>query len=340
MPSLNTSDDETMRRKLLGLYLLQLRRIWRHLPDSFQRRPAGLAFGRHLDRIVRIRADRSQHFATFFLRNRAELALLRRLVEQKPQGARVNMTILACSKGAEVYSMAWIIRSARPDLDLRINAVDISPEIAEFASRGVYSMRKPQDQDIPSEEAVRNRKDVASIPSSDKYAWLFERVSPQEIDSMFEVQGDQATVRPWLRNGITWQAGDAGDPELPARLGPQDIVVANRFLCHMLPPDAERCLRNIGRFVKPGGYLFVYGLDLDVRTKIALEAGWTPLKDSIREIHEGDESLRNAWPLSYWGLEPLDDRRPDWQLRYASVFRIGAPSADTQQPSVLEHVQA
>jgi SAM-dependent methyltransferase len=157
---------------------------------------------------------------------------------------------------------------------------------------------------------------------------------------MFEVQGDQATVRPWLRNGITWQAGDAGDAELPARLGPQDIVVANRFLCHMVPTDAERCLRNIGRFVKPGGYLFVYGLDLDVRTKIALEGGWTPLKDSIREIHEGDDSLRNAWPLSYWGLEPLDDRRSDWQLRYASVFRIGVAPSDPKEASVLEHAQA
>jgi len=42
------------------------------------------------------------------------------------------------------------------------------------------------------------------------------------------------------------------------------FVVANRFLCHMEPPDAQNCLRNIGRLVKPGEYLFVTGIDLDV----------------------------------------------------------------------------
>jgi hypothetical protein len=51
--------------------------------------------------------------------------------------------------------------------------------------------------------------------------------------------------------------------------------------------------------------------------------GWQPVRESIREIHGGDESLRSAWPLQYWGLEPLDDTLPEWEMRYASVFRIG-----------------
>jgi len=336
MTTIENQKDATSRHKFRAFYLKQLKRIWGRLPASVQRRPAAQAFARHIDRIVRVADDREQHFATFFLRNRPELDLLRRMVEEKPRNARLDMTIVACSKGAEVYSMAWIIRSARPDIDLRIHAVDISPEIVEFAARGVYSMRKPSDLDLPSEEVVRQKRDVSEIPSSDKYAWLFERMSQEEIDSMFQVEGDEATVRPWLRAGISWQSGDAGDPALQVALGPQDIVVANRFLCHMMPPDAEKCLRNIGRLVKPGGNLFVYGLDLDVRTKIALEGSWTPVTDSIREIHDGDDSLRNAWPLGYWGLEPLDDSRSDWQLRYASVFQIGQASVATQELAGLE----
>ena len=43
----------------------------------------------------------------------------------------------------------------------------------------------------------------------------------------------------------------------------------------------------------------------------------------IGEIHDGDPSLRQDWPLEYWGLEPLDRRRGDWKSRYASVFQIG-----------------
>src|SRR5205823_13675918 len=110
-------------------------------------------------------------------------------------------------------------------------------------------------------------------------------------------------------------------------LGGQDIVIANRFLCHMDPPDAERCLRNLSRLVVPGGHLFVSGVDLDVRTRVARALGWTPCAELREEIHEGDPSLRTDWPCKYWGLEPIDKRRPDWEIRYASVFRIGEEAA-------------
>jgi SAM-dependent methyltransferase len=101
------------------------------------------------------------------------------------------------------------------------------------------------------------------------------------------------------------------------------VVVANRFLCHMEPAAAERCLRNIASLVKPGGYIFVSGVDLDVRTKVAKELDWKPVPDSLREIHECDFSLTEGWPLGWWGLEPFCEDHPDWRIRYASVFRVG-----------------
>src|SRR5712671_4822526 len=73
---------------------------------------------------------------------------------------------------------------------------------------------------------------------------------------MFDWDGDQARVKPWLREGITWQLGDTSSPELIHVLGPQDIVVSNNFLCHMEPLVAENCLRNIAGVVDRGGYLF------------------------------------------------------------------------------------
>lgn len=323
---------DAMEQRLAKFYLRQLRRIWIRLPVALQRARLGRAFGRHVDRIVRLYSERNQHFATFFLRNRPELELLLRLASQTPQSGSLRMTILACSKGAEAYSMAWTIRSARPDINLRICAIDISHEIVEFAERGVYSMRKPEPQDLSTEEVVRQNKNLASIPSSDRFAWIFEGISQAEIESMFDVRGQEATVKQWLREGITWQTGDAGDPALAAAIGQQDIVVANRFLCHMLPKDAEKCLRNVDRLVRPGGYLLVCGVDLDVRTRIALERNWSPVTELIREIHASDD-LGPAWPVDYWGLEPLDDRRPDWQVRYATAFRIGAPSAPSDELS-------
>src|SRR6267143_1828638 len=130
-------------------------------------------------------------------------------------------------------------------------------------------------------------------------------------------------IKPGIREGIVWHVADAADPRILETLGPQDIVVANRFLCHMGPLEAESCIRNIARLLVPGGYLFVSGVDLDVRTKVAIDLGWKPVQDLLQELHEGDPSLRASWPHKYWGLEPLDRRRSDWKTRYASVFQIG-----------------
>jgi hypothetical protein len=152
---------------------------------------------------------------------------------------------------------------------------------------------------------------------------MFERMTEKEVQAMFEIDDDQASIRPWLKQGITWQTGDAGDPELVGALGLQDIVVANRFLCHMAPEAAERCLRNVARTVKPGGYLFVSGVDLRMRTRVARSLGWKPVEDLVREVHEGDASLRNGWPFGWWGLEPFSTDLPDWKIRYACVFQIG-----------------
>ena len=118
-------------------------------------------------------------------------------------------------------------------------------------------------------------------------------------------------MRSRIRDGISWHLGDAGDPGL----GPQDMVVASNFLCHMEPADAENCLQNMARIVKPGGHLFVTGVDPAVRPKVARDLGWQPVLELIEEIHEGDPSVRRDWPCAWWGLEPLEKKRADGQMR-------------------------
>ena len=97
----------------------------------------------------------------------------------------------------------------------------------------------------------------------------------------------------------------------------------------MAPADAEKCLGNIAQLVSPGGYLFVSGVDLDVRTNVAIDHGWEPVLELMAEIHDGDRSVRADWPSEWWGLEPLNRKRHDWEIRYAAVFRIG-PSPGTR----------
>ena len=214
----------------------------------------------------------------------------------------MKIAVVACSNGAEVYSILWAIRSARPDLKIETHAIDISYEILEIAREGKYSL-----------------EDNLLV-----YSMILERLTDTEMAALFDKEKDQVRIKPWIAQGIHWQVGDAGDPSLADRLGSEDIVVANKFLCHMAPPDAERCLRNLARLVKPGGYLFVSGIDLDVRTRVAIDLGWMPVLDRLEEIHNGDPSVRCDWPWKYWGLEPFDAKRRDWRIRYAAVFQLGS----------------
>jgi len=253
--------------------------------------------------LVCLGARRQQFLGTFFLRNRPALELMRRLARQKAQGSTLRIAVLGCSIGAEVYSILWTIRSARPDLKVLLDAVDISKEILSFAEKGIYA------------------PDISQLVG----ASIFERLTETEMVELFDWEGDQAKIKSWLREGITWRLLDAADPELINVLGPQDMVVASNFLCHMARADAEKCLRNIAQLVSPGGYLFVSGVDLDVRTKTALDLGWEPVRELMVEIHDGDGSVRADWPWAWWGLEALDRKRQDWQTRYAAAFRIGGP---------------
>ena len=290
-------------RKFVGNPFLRVNEwAWNRLPSSLMAMRPVTSYGVFLHSLVRLKAQRTQLHGTFFLRNRPELELIRSLAGQKPEGSTLRITVLACSNGAEVYSIVWAIRSARPDLNLDVHAIDISNEILEVAKRGAYSL---------------GENPLVNAP-------ILERLTGEEIAALFDREENQVRIKPWITQGIHWRLGDAGDPDLAKRLGPQDIVVANKFLCHMAPPDAERCLRNLAQLVSPGGYLFVSGIDLDVRTKVAVDLGWTPVLGLLEGIHNGDPSLRRDWPWKYWGLEPFDAKRRDWRIRYAEVFQLGS----------------
>jgi CheR methyltransferase, SAM binding domain len=283
-----------------GFYLRLNRPIWDVIPPPLRNFYPVRVYGTWLQSLVRLSAKREQYFGTFFLRNRPMLELMHRLVDRKATGSTLRIAVLACSAGAEVYSILWTIRSARPDLNVVVQAIDISPEILSFAENGVYA------------------PDTSGLVGSS----IFERLTAREMEQIFDWEGDVARVRPWLREGITWQLGDASSPDLIGSLGPHDIVVANNFLCHMEPPAAVNCLRNIASLVDRAGYLFVSGVDLDVRTKVAHGLGWRPLPESLEQIHDGDPSVRNDWPWRWWGLEPLNRDRLDWRTRYAAVFQV------------------
>jgi mannose-6-phosphate isomerase-like protein (cupin superfamily)/SAM-dependent methyltransferase len=289
-------------RSPLSAYLRLNQWLWNKAPAGILGLSSVRLYGNVLHRLACVQGRREEGSGTYFFRNRPELELLRRLVDRKKTGEMLSVTVLGCSTGAEVYSIAWRIRSARPDLQLVLHAVDVSKPAVELAKRGVYPLAAGQ---LTSSTA-------------------FERMTAAEMDEFFDVDSEVMTVKSWIREGIDWHVGEVGSSETIDLLGPQDVVVANNFLRHIEASEAERCLRNIARLVRPDGYLFVAGIDLDIRTRVATDLGWKPLQDLLEEVYEGDPSLRIGWPWHYASVEPLNKRRRDWKIRYAPGFQLAS----------------
>jgi SAM-dependent methyltransferase len=285
----------------IGAFLRINEWTWHHLPLSVSRLRPVRSYGHFLHMLVRRWGNRRQYFGTFFLRNRPQLELILKLSYLAESASTLRILVLGCSNGAEAYSILATLRSARPELRVTLHAVDISREVLEIARKGSYSLNSP--------ELVGER--------------IFQRMTEVEINKIFNREADHVVVQSWVKEGTIWDVGDARDSQTLQLLGSHDIVIANNFLCHMTPLDAEKCLCGIVNCVKKGGFLVVSGIDLDVRTKIATHQGWKPVTELLDEIHDGDPSLRGDWPMNYWGLEPLDKGRPDRHIRYCSAFQIG-----------------
>src|SRR5262249_4060721 len=144
-------------------------------------------------------------------------------------------------------------------------------------------------------------------------------ISEHSHEALFTREGKTLVVQDWLKDGVTWVVGDACSPDLAVRFGRHDVVLANNFLFQMPPEGSAACLRALSQLVAPNGYLVVSGADLDVRNRVLEELGFVPVTARCEEIHAA-EDVHDAWPLRFWGLEPIDRTRRDWAARYATVF--------------------
>lgn len=283
----------------VGGFLRLNQAVWSALPTFMTSWAPIRMYGNWLHAIARIQMNRAQALSTYFLRNRAELELIGSLLENWTNGDLLRVTVLGCSTGAEAYSVAWTIRRERPDLKLSMQALDISKQAVEFAQVGEYSITTRQLIDTP----------------------IFSAMTAWEMDEMFNPIDGAMSVKPSIREGISWRVGDAGDPSLLEAIGIQDLVVANNFLCHMDDVGAERCLRTIAKLVRPGGYIFVSGIAAGVRAKVAADLGWQPIQKLLEEILESDRKLGARWPCHYAAPEPMNKARRDWRLRYAAAYQ-------------------
>jgi chemotaxis methyl-accepting protein methylase len=273
--------------------------LWRWFGARSGRGKLINTYGKYLHSRHRVRQTRrpdSEH--TFFLRNTVQFEVLRDLVRDWPASEPLRIASIGCSTGAELYSAIWTALTTRSDLDLVATGLDVSESAVGTARSARYS---------------RAGRELQRLTSA--------RVQELIDGGLLVDENDTLTVPEWLRERATWVWGSVFDTALAQRLGRHDIVFVNNVLCHFHDPQAAAALENIAEVVDAGGYLFLSGVDPDVKTGVVRKLGLTPVLDRVEDLYHGDDRALTRWPMTYWGPEPFDRRHPDWKLRYATLFR-------------------
>lgn len=241
---------------------------------------------------------------TNFLRARNQFDALTEVVVDRLAPAGIDrdleIVVLGCSNGSEPYSIASALAHERPALRFRIRAADIDPQLIEHARRAEY-----------------RREEVAGYYSVD--AGFAART--------FDVRGDLFVVKPEIARHVSFAIGDIFSPDLSESFGSADVIFAQNVLFHFRPRAVRRAFSNILRLLRPGGTLFIDGMDLGLRSRLSRKYGLIPLDFRLQAIHEDARVMRgDVWPWVYWGLEPYMANHPDRIRRYATIFFMPAAS--------------
>jgi chemotaxis protein methyltransferase CheR len=270
--------------------------LWEILPDEAKKGRLALAIGSAIHARAGKRGLRNaQAQSTWFLRNRPLLETTCELIDECGTKSPVRICSIGCSTGAEVFSLLWLIRRNGHRREVVAKGIDRLDSVIEKARTAVFTREDPE----------------------------LEGLGGQEMGELFRPEGDQLKVRDWIAKGTEWHVADARRQD-NVGFGQHDIVLANNFLIHLDRVEAASCLSEVIGLVRPGGFLVCSGVDLDLREETVRRFKLQPVGHRIEEIHNADHDRGaiKAWPWAYWSLEPLNKRRANWQIRYASIFRV------------------
>ena len=248
--------------------------------------------------LVRLTANRSATTCTCFLRVRTQFEVMAEVVVPRllpsASGRPLEIVVLACSTGAEPYSIASYLTRCWPGLRFHVRAADINSDLVSQARRGRYHAQEVLD------------------------CWA---VDPEFVSHTFEREGDTFVVKPQIARHVSFEVADLLDRELPRQFAPADIVYAQNVLFHFRRAAATRAFRQLCGLLRQPGALFIDGMDIPLRTRLTRRHRLQPLDYRVREIHEDARVLRaRFWPWYYWGLEEYAAHRPDATARYATIF--------------------
>ena len=250
--------------------------------------------GRYIYNWRRQRQSPSQSTTTKFFRNLQQLTALEGPLSNLTKTGTLSVLVAGCSYGCEAYSLAGLLALRFPHLNWRIVGVDISRDAIGIANAARYT----------SEYGLGSAHDD-----------LAKRLEAR----MFSRSGEEWVVVTDIRERVSFAYGDVLSAEF-RQFKNYDLVLGQNFMIHMNKSSAEIAVAALAAAARPGGALFLGGMDLETKTSLLAPHKLMPLDWNILGIHEAEDMRRSAWPWEYWSLEPISPRRRDYLTRYSTIF--------------------
>ncbi|MFZ3064381.1 MAG: CheR family methyltransferase [Nitrospirota bacterium] len=274
-----------------------IKNIFKNLPvvNSLVKTNAWQSF-RH--RMVLLLSNRNNSTFTGFLRLPTQFEALTgpviNFLLKDGMTKSLKITVIGCSNGAEVYTIASVLKNRLPKLMFAINAYDIDKEMISKARTACY-----QQQEVFNNKVI-----------TDTF-----------INSTFNIEKGLYIVKKDIACLVRFDVVDVLNSNLKGITGISDIVFAQNFIFHMRRKTAKAAFNNVCSILNSKAVLFIDGIDIDIRLKLAKRNNLEPLEYKIEEIHNEAMMARGVgWPYSYWGLEPFSMSDKDWKRRYSTIF--------------------
>jgi SAM-dependent methyltransferase len=235
-----------------------------------------------------------QSTTTKFFRNLKQLSALAGPLSSLTSSGKLSALVVGCSYGCEAFSLAGLLALKFPSLDWEIVGVDISREALAVAQAAHYT---------------------AQYGLGTTHCDLARQLE----NRIFVRSGAESTVVADIRERVRFTYGDVLSAQFQD-FKSFDLVLGQNFMIHMDDGSAKIALASLVAATKSGGVLFLGGMDLDTKAGLLVSHGLVPLDWNIIKIHEADDMRRSAWPWSYWSLEPISPKHPDYLRRYSTIF--------------------
>jgi len=250
--------------------------------------------------LVEVYAIRRNELFTRFMRARGQFrALAGPVIEnmrEKATHVPLLIVVLGCSTGAEAFSISSYLHTHRQGIEFQVRGYDIVDEVIAKAKSGFFSTDEVRSSTLADEEFIRATFD--------------------EVDGGY-------MVKPEIARRTSFDRADLFDPEIADIIGQPDVLFVQNVLINFERKRQIQAFNRIMSLMKPGSYLFIDGMDLDLRSRLTRRYGLHPLDYHIEEIHKDACVNRGCgWPYVYWGLEPFSAGRRDHVRRYATIFTL------------------